>query len=222
MANEVQVQDRVSVDELRQNEIYARILDAAEECLMQSGLTARVHAAIAERAGLSRPTLYKYVGDQSAILEALLDREVAKFFTTLQPVIDGGNQVKARLVDMVVHIVDYARNHALLQKGLREEPHVVLGYISGQATSLIDRASRFVAPHFSRQGEGPMADADQQPTAMVEWAFRLVTSLITTPGVVDTQSPEALRRFVGQLLGVTTAVEQDGAPTDTPTTAIHA
>lgn len=211
---QVQVQDRPSVDELRQNEIYARILDAAEECLMQSGLTARVHAAIAERAGLSRPTLYKYVGDQSAILDALLDREVARFFSLLAPVIDSGNHVKTRLVDMVVFVVDYARNHALLQKGLKEEPHVVLGYISGQATSLIDRATRFLTPQLARGGDagGPQ---DAPPVAMVEWAFRLVASLITTPGVIDTQSPEALRRFVSQLLSIAQIADADGAPDDT-------
>lgn len=208
------------MDELRQNEIYARILDAAEECLMQSGLTARVHAAIAERAGLSRPTLYKYVGDQSAILDALLDREVSRFFSMLQPVIDSGNHVRTRLVDMVVFIVDYARHHELLQKGLREEPHVVLGYISGQATSLIDRASRFLTPHLSRHDDEAArqvefgAPSDQQPIAIVEWAFRLVTSLITTPGVIDTQSPEALRRFVSQLLSIASIVDAEGAEGD--------
>ena len=48
----------------------ARILDAAAQCLTAGGLgSARLHTAIASLAGLSRPTVYKHVGDQDAIIE---------------------------------------------------------------------------------------------------------------------------------------------------------
>src|SRR5689334_16824710 len=41
--------------------IRERILDAATQCLLDEGLDARLHAMIAERAGISRPTVYKYI-----------------------------------------------------------------------------------------------------------------------------------------------------------------
>ncbi|WP_278314202.1 TetR/AcrR family transcriptional regulator [Lolliginicoccus levis] len=188
---------RPTVDMLRRNEICSRILDAAEECLMQSGFRARVHAAIAKRAGLSRPTVYKYFGDQTAIIEALFEREVNSFLNRLRPVIESGTHAKARLVDSVVFVVSYAREHELLQKSLKEDPQVVTHLLSSQGQTLIERVATFMTPYFTRD------DAEMDERALVpmaEWIYRVVTSLITTPGVVDTESPEKLRVFVTELM----------------------
>ena len=38
--------------------------------MLSAADTERLHAAIAERSGYSRPTVYKYVGDQQAIIGA--------------------------------------------------------------------------------------------------------------------------------------------------------
>ena len=99
-----------------------RILDAATQCLLESGLDARLHAAIAERAGLSRPTLYKYVGDQTAILDAVRDREIEAFFTAAVPLLSSTDDLRTGLVDAVVFVVGYGRRHTLLQKALRSTP----------------------------------------------------------------------------------------------------
>ena len=76
--------------------VRERILDAATECLIESGIDARLHATIAERAGVSRPTVYKYVGDQTAILRAVLDREVERFFAAATPAFTAMNEDESR------------------------------------------------------------------------------------------------------------------------------
>ncbi|MBB3035848.1 TetR/AcrR family transcriptional regulator [Hoyosella altamirensis] len=194
---------RPTVEILRRNEICARILDAAEECLMQSGFRSRVHAAIAQRAGLSRPTVYKYFGDQTAIIEALFEREVNRFLAHLRPVLDGTHHAKARLVESVVFIVSYARQHELLQKSLKEDPQVVMQLLSSRGGGLIERVAQYMSPYYKRTPDAQGPDE----TALVpvaEWLYRVVTSLITTPGVVDTESPEKLRDFVTELLELPT------------------
>ena len=80
-----------------------------DACLLESGLDARLHAAIAERAGLSRPTLYKYVGDQTAILDAVRDREIEEFFTAAVPLLSSTDDLRDGLVDAVVFVVGYGR-----------------------------------------------------------------------------------------------------------------
>lgn len=193
---------RPTVEVLRRNEICGRILDAAEECLLQSGFRSRVHAAIAQRAGLSRPTVYKYFGDQTAIIEALFEREVARFLARVKPVVDGTQHAKARLVESVVFIVSYAREHELLQKSLREDPQVMMQLFATRGGGLIERVAEFMSPYYTRPGaDGP----DQRALVpLAEWLYRVVTSLITTPGVVDTESPEKLRNFVSELLELPT------------------
>src|SRR5690348_2146538 len=91
----------------RAAQLRDRILDAAAACLMEEGLNARLHALIAQRAGVSRPTVYKYIGDQDAVLAALLDREFDRFFATVLPLLRVGEDVVGDLVEGIALIVDY-------------------------------------------------------------------------------------------------------------------
>ncbi|QCQ90023.1 TetR/AcrR family transcriptional regulator [Rhodococcus sp. SGAir0479] len=187
--------------DLRPGAIRERILDAAEACLVESGYSSRLHAVIAERAGLSRPTVYKYVGDQSDIFEALLQREITRFFAVLDPVLHARGDVRSGFVDCVVFAVGYARRHAVLQKGLRDHPALVLPWFSVAAGPLIDRGAEFLVPHFERMLAGSPGTGIGARAAG-EWAFRVVASLITTRGAVDTGDERALREFVHGLLSI--------------------
>jgi AcrR family transcriptional regulator len=183
-----------------------RILDAATECLLESGLDARLHAAIAERAGLSRPTLYKYVGDQTAILDAVRDREIEAFFTAAVPLLSRSDDLQKDLVDAVVFVVGYARRHELLQKALREHPELILPALTTESGLLVDR----IHGMFAAQLERAIAyvDADLDTRVVVDWIFRIIVSLITTPSGPVTETPEQLREYIDglvQLSGVLAA-----------------
>jgi len=181
--------------------IRERILDAAEACLIEVGYGSRLHALIAERAGLSRPTLYKYVGDQSQIFDALLQREITRFFAVLDPVLCRRDDVRGGFVDCVVFAVGYARRHPVLQKGLRDDPATVLPWFTVHSAPLVERGAEFLAPHFERMCAGDRP-AGASPRAISEWAFRLVASLITTGGDVDAGDEGALSEFVDGLLSL--------------------
>jgi AcrR family transcriptional regulator len=186
-------------------EIRERILDATEQCLLEAGLTARLHAAIAERAGVSRPTVYKYVGDQNAIVEALLHREINRFLAATEPVLTQRGPLRERFIDTVVFIVQYGRGHAILQKGLRDDPAAVLPWFTVNSGPLIERAMDFFLPHIQQaiaDGDFPAVD----PRMLVEWSYRLIVSLVTTPSTLNVDEPEALGRFVGGLLDLGGAV----------------
>lgn len=49
-----------------------RLLEAAARCIAQGGLPGLSMAAVAAEAGVSRPTVYRYFEDRSALLEATL------------------------------------------------------------------------------------------------------------------------------------------------------
>ncbi len=178
--------------------IRARILDAATECLLAEGLAGRLHATIAERAGLSRPTLYKYVGDQDAILAAVLDRELDEFFAAVVPVLRASDDLRAHLVDGIVFVVRYAERHALLQKALRDHPELVLPALTTLSQPLIDRVAALFDEQLGRALERAGA-TDIAPRAAAEWLYRIVVSLVTTPGSAGTSSAE-LHAYVDALL----------------------
>lgn len=180
--------------------IRERILDSAESCLVESGYGSRLHAVIADRAGLSRPTVYKYVGDQSEIFDALLQREITRFFTVLGPVLDRHDDLQDGFVECVVFSVGYARRHTVLQKGLREYPALVLPWFTTQAGPLVERGAEFLTPHVTRMHAGDPSAA--RVRSLSEWTFRLVASLIVTGGGVDTGDERALRVLVRDLLSI--------------------
>lgn len=182
-------------------ELRQRILDAAEACLLERGPSARVHGLIAERAGVSRPTVYKYFGDQQAVTEALLEREVDRYFDTVGPEIDHASDKRAQFIDTVVFTVVYAREHALLQTLLRAQPDVVLPWFTTQAEVML--RSGIAAMSAALRPDRAEHQTDDELEVLIEWGIRLVVSLITTPSVVrELQTADDLRRYVGSLLEI--------------------
>jgi AcrR family transcriptional regulator len=181
-------------------QIRQRILDAAEECLLRAGPAARIHHLIAERAGLSRPTLYKHLGDQKAIVEALLRRELDRFLTCAHAALPPGGRPHEHFVDTVVYAVGYARRHTLLQKILREQPQIVLPWLTTNAAAALEHVMAFTGPH-PETGPG---QAD--PRVALEWQARLAISLFITPSATARlDDPGELRRHLSALFDLAPA-----------------
>lgn len=199
-------------------EIRRRILDAAEECLLEHGYEARLHALIAKKAGLSRPTVYKHVGDQAAIIEALFHREFLRFGEMLEPVFAAAKNPRTGFIDAIVRIVQHGRHHPLLQKGLKENPEQVLPYLTVKARPFIDQTTILLAPYF-RQLLTEEQLASINVKAAAEWSFRIAAALLVTPGVVETQTDEQLGDFIGNLLKVSAITEEISATVLAPDSA---
>ncbi|MEZ0577915.1 TetR/AcrR family transcriptional regulator [Nocardioides sp. MH1] len=186
-------------------QIRDRILDAATECLLAEGLDARLHAAIAERAGISRPTVYKYVGDQAAIVAAILDRELDRFFGAAMPVLQRSDDLQAHLVGAIVFVVDYARDHALLQKALREHPEIILPALTTASGPLVERVVGLFEDQLARALSRSASPLD--PRSAAEWGYRIVISLVTTPTAALAR--EDTRAYVESLVRLMAIVDPD-------------
>ena len=80
----------------RSGETVAAILEGAAQILEQGGLAAFTTNAVAERAGASIGTLYRYFPDKQAILLALARREMDAFNDITQSLLAGGADGMAR------------------------------------------------------------------------------------------------------------------------------
>lgn len=180
--------------------IRERILDAAAECLLAEGLDARLHAMIAERAGISRPTVYKYVGDQSAIVAAILDRELDQFFGAAVPILRRSDDLEAHLIDAIVFVVDYARSHVLLQKALADHPELILPRLTTGSGPLVERVVDLFEEQLGRALD-QTAPTALTPREAAEWAYRIVVSLITTPSAALDR--DGTRHYVESLIRLT-------------------
>ena len=68
----------------RSRRTVQRILAAAEEIIAADGVDAVTTRAIAERAGVAAPSLYRFFEDRHAILDALLEQMLAELETAVQ------------------------------------------------------------------------------------------------------------------------------------------
>ncbi len=84
----------------RSRETVRRVLDAAADLIDGGGVDAVTTRAIATRAGLTAPSLYRFFADREQILDALVERHLGRLTATLLAVEAGWTpRSVAELVD---------------------------------------------------------------------------------------------------------------------------
>jgi AcrR family transcriptional regulator len=177
-----------------------RILEAAGELYLERGRAGTSLSAIASRAGVSRPSVYKHVGDADDVAHALIDRELQRFFEQVGAVLLGHAPLRERVVEGLAFTVEYARGHALLQRMLELEPDVVVTAFTLRGEAVLRRAVALLAPELARAADaGELVGID--PDVAAEWVGRVAISLVLTPSVTrDLDDPAELRRYLGSVL----------------------
>ncbi|BBX47862.1 hypothetical protein GCM10009641_10930 [Mycobacterium cookii] len=167
------VQRRAPVQE-RSRRTVTRILDAAAAIADEHGVEAATTRAIADRAGVSYPSLYRFFADREAILGELLERQCADLDArcvaaektwTITSVADLLNN------EIDVHLRYYCEHPstARMWMGGRTSP-AVTNYVRARMQTLADRLHALLV-------ERGLIPADSDPRAMlvaVEMADRML------------------------------------------------
>lgn len=113
----------------RSRRTVRQILEAAEELVAEAGVDAATTRAIAERAGVAVPSLYRFFADRDEILDAVVERMLSELEeeTQAQEAAWTGGDV-GELIDLLLELhVRYYRRHpslAALWFGGRASPAV--------------------------------------------------------------------------------------------------
>ncbi|GAB3279363.1 TetR/AcrR family transcriptional regulator [Parasphingorhabdus pacifica] len=103
-----------------------RILDAAYDLLLATGMRRMSMADIARRADISRATLYRRWPNVRAVVAALVTRE----FTTLAAQVESAAGTgRGSLVSAVTHVVGELRVHPLVRKIVDVDPEFLVPYL---------------------------------------------------------------------------------------------
>ena len=165
---------RRSPVQARSRQTVTRILDAAAAIVDEHGVDAATTRAIADRAGVSYPSLYRFFADREAILDELLEQHSAALearSVEAEPTWDirSVEDLLNRELDLHVH---YYRRHpgsARLWMGGRTSP-TVTKHVRDRMQNLADRL------HSILIGAG-LIPADTDPRALlvaVEMADRVL------------------------------------------------
>jgi AcrR family transcriptional regulator len=169
-----------------------RLVDAALACLARQGTLKTTADDVAREAGLSRATLYRaFPGGRDAVLGAVVDTEVARFFSALAVAMGEAEDLEDVLVAGMVSAARQLGEHRALGYLLEHEPGVILPHLAFAAMDrVLEVASTFAAPFFGR-----WLDPDQAVRG-AEWAVRIVVSYLCTPDPAMDLTDEADARHL--------------------------
>jgi AcrR family transcriptional regulator len=170
-----------------------RVCEAALRCFARWGIAKTTLDDVAREAGCSRATVYRVVpGGKDALVERVVEREVARFFAGLHARLAREHDLEGVLVAGITYAGRFLTDHGALRFVLAHEPELILPRISfahmrevlGAAA---DALGPFLAPHV---GEEDAARAG-------EWLARLVISYALCPSPwVDICDEESVRSLV--------------------------
>lgn len=127
------------------------LLDAADEVVRRDGPRASM-AAIAARAGTSKPILYRHFGDKGGLLTALAERYAWALMTELDEALGRDGDVRARLAAAVDTYLSFIESNPqvyrfLMHRAVGERPEVhaaVASFAERIAERIADTASELV------------------------------------------------------------------------------
>ena len=174
-----------------------RILAAAIDLLTESGWASITMAGLAERAGVSRQTVYNEIGTKSDLAEAVVLDELGRFLA----VVDDGfsrhpRSLSAALHAAVLGVLERSRDSAIMvaivssTAGAETE---LLPPLTTRSTSLLETASTLVSAHLASYEI--TADARTRDAA-IDMLVRTVLSHVMQPSGTPERSADGITTVV--------------------------
>ncbi len=170
------------------------VVDAALRQFELFGINRSTMDQISRRAKIARVTLYRRFPGKSALVEAVMLRELRRFLRDLDAVVKPLDDSEQRLVEGFVFTLDAIRGHRLLQRLLESEPETILPHLTVQGAPFIEAARDFLAARLA--GELDDDRAPEELLVVADVIVRLLLSYLLTPqGPVDLDDPAKARAF---------------------------
>ena len=166
-----------------------RLLDAAEAAFADEGWRRLTMAKVADRAGVSRQTVYNEFGTKHALAEQLVLRELGVFLDVVAQRFTAETDFGDAISAAVEGALTTARKNALLRAVL-ESAHsgdAELLPIILQSRDLVDRATEFLF-ELVRAGYPEFPLRDDRLMIALESVVRLILSHISSPSHPDEQT----------------------------------
>ncbi|TSE00165.1 TetR/AcrR family transcriptional regulator [Skermania sp. ID1734] len=180
-----------------------RVLDVARELVAAEGWSAVNMSRVAKDVGVSRPVLYKEIGNRQALGEALLERETDLFLAGVAKCLAAQpDDVVAGLADAVEYTLRESANNTLIKAILTGEGGTdpgLLPLLAVEPEPVLHRAISALSAAVRAQYD--VADLDDEDLASaMEVVVRLALSHMMQPlGPID-HAVEQIRKIGGALL----------------------
>lgn len=183
-----------------------RLLDAAGRCFLRHGPASTTLSQVAAEAGCSRPTLYRYFPDRTALRVAFIRRAAARLGAAIRAEVDTTLPARVWVTDAVLSALQHVRADPVLAAwfvpdevgatlALATSPSVVhdLGAVLAEPAS-------GAHPTDDLCSDAPPSDESAVPDEAGEWLVRAILSLLATPVTDEVTERRLVQRLVDALL----------------------
>jgi len=178
-----------------------RLLDAAAAAFREEGWRRLTMAKIADRAGVSRQTVYNEFGGKQQMAEQLIMRELETFLAIVRERFEAEADFVTAVRSAVEGALVTAERNALLRSVLESDQNGdadLLPFIV-QSQWLVDRATAFLVDLVAGRFPEPPIPADRLVVAL-ESVVRLVLSHITRPSRSPQETADDLAFMLAAVL----------------------
>ncbi|MEU4424497.1 helix-turn-helix domain-containing protein [Actinoplanes sp. NPDC024001] len=183
------------------DEVTARILDAAHDQFCRIGIRRSTMADVARRAGISRITAYRRFPTKNALVEHVVRREFRRYFDQFQVEIQQARTAADRVVLGFVSSLQAIRRNPLIGGLMSVEPDVLIPSMIGDGGVTLATVQRFVAGQLRQEQQAGTISAGVDVELVAELMTRLCCSFLVTPSqVVDLDDTEQLREVARRFL----------------------
>jgi AcrR family transcriptional regulator len=143
-----------------------RILDAARTQVRLVGYSRTTLTDVAERAGLSRRTIYRVYPDVTSVLQALMWREFGSIIEWSAAEPATALNARGQIVSNVIRGVELITTNELFLRLLDVDPALLLPYMTHRPGRFQDAAIETIAGHICNHGaDGSIRKGDPQAMA---------------------------------------------------------
>lgn len=172
-----------------------RLLDAAERCFERFGLAKTTIEDVASAANVSRATVYRYFRSRDDLMIGVLLRESIRFSDRLAKHIAPIKAFDEMIVEGVMFTLGTLEENTVLSSFFEPDVIGITSSVASSSETLFEAATSFLEPIFAAAIAAHALREDSSLELLTEWTFRIILSLLTSPGP-SRRTPQQTRRFL--------------------------
>jgi len=181
------------------SDVQQRLLDSAETCYAQFGLTKTTMEDVARWAGLSRATVYRYFENRDDLLMGVVEREArrtaADIGLRIRSIRDPGKYIVEGILQSLAEI---PKRPALSMLFLADAVGVTSRLLL-TSERLVSIGLELLLPVIEPAREKGLLRDSVDVDTTIEWIFRILTSYLTVPSPLAS-SEEDMRDLLRRML----------------------
>ena len=181
-----------------------KILDAADKAFGELGVAGAGMAQVAEFAGCSRGTVYRYFPNRHELHMAYVERSALGMVERLHAELAGIDDPRRRLVEGILRSVREVRRNPGTAAWFEPGASGMAARMSRTSEVIETLTTRFVSALLGTgeggTGEGGTGEGAAEGRLRARWFVRVIVSLLAMPGESEAEERALVERFVAPAL----------------------